>query len=281
MTPAQPSVISQKHRSQKVQHYFSQAPVRALKSITGFGSLRACQRSNWTSDFFCHFFFLLVIKRVCAMLLVLPEYETWLIKRRTGRIILQNKETNISQQPVDWLLHSLEDYLNQYEDISLLDCSDCINKFSTPVWVMSSAKSNQFKMFKRTMSSYITVDDDIIQPQIWSFDCATLKRNDGTAAGTSEKLNLPSYKSHPAVSTKYAALKCTCGALVKRKEIRDVVCITIWLILLSVAASNELDAISVKPCAAQVCSREITAEWDLHVTEVAHPVLLALALVPP
>lgn len=109
VTPTQPSVISQKHRSQKVQHYFSQAPVRALKSITGVGSLRACQRSNWTSDFFPSFLFLLVIKRVCSMLWVLPEYETWLIKRRTGRIILQNKETNISQQPVDWLLHSLED----------------------------------------------------------------------------------------------------------------------------------------------------------------------------
>lgn len=38
------------------------------------------------------------------MLWVLPEYETWLIKRRTGRITLQNKETNISQQP-DYYTH--------------------------------------------------------------------------------------------------------------------------------------------------------------------------------
>lgn len=43
------------------------------------------------------------------MLWVLPDYETWLIKRRTGQMILQNKETNIPQQPVDRLLHSLED----------------------------------------------------------------------------------------------------------------------------------------------------------------------------
>lgn len=102
------------------------------------------------------------------------------------------------------------------------------------------------------MSCYITVDDDIIQPQIWSFDCAKIKRNDGTAAGTSEKWNLASYKSRPAVTTKCAALKCTCGALMKRKELWDVVCITIWQsdsIFLSVAAPNELDAISVKPCA--------------------------------
>lgn len=84
---------------------------------------------------------------------------------------------------------------------------------------MFLVKYIQFQMFIRALSKYITDNKDTIQLHTWSFDCAKIKYNDGTAPGTSEKLSLTSYKSGPAVSTNYAAPTWTCVAHVKRKEI--------------------------------------------------------------